>query len=267
MKKAAMGTIFLALIASGWARADNDYSEGAAKVKIIVETKVRERAGKDKDWKEVVDWLEDKNNWEKMFQRMDEQLGIFREDGMPISATLQFQNRYPAQAQGRANHGTGEMEISVPALVQFAGVLNKQGPNVTIAHVTEMFVTHELTHCFQQSPSGEKVIEAWPLWLIEGMACFAAEDDLQDGQLSLLAQTGINDLDSLKGPDAYPRGRIFFKYVHEEYGADRVKELVALLLEKTGYQEAIEKITEKEWDDFKGEELEWAKTFAKSKGL
>src|SRR3990172_6022037 len=114
-------------------------------------------------------------------------------------------------------------------MIQFTSLIQRTA-KTDLSHVMEMYLTHELTHCFQQTPSGKPLIPVWPRWMMEGMACYAAEDPLQDDQIKMLGQTGIRDLDGVSGNDAYPRGRLFFKYFHETFGAEKLKAMVAQLL-------------------------------------
>lgn len=235
-----------------------DYKKSADQVTIVVQPDVRQKGDTDKDWKQVIAWLESKDNWQTMFKHQDVQLGIYRKDGLPITATLQSKDTSPVLARASPGNKFGTMDISVSAIVSFSRRMKME-----LLRVTEMFITHELTHCLQQGAAGERISVKWPLWMIEGMACYAAEDPYLDQYFKVIKQQGIRDLDVISGHEAYARGRLFFKYLLKTYGEEKLKSYVAMLYQQANYKEALEKTVKKKWETFKAEELKWSTEYAK----
>ena len=240
-----------------------DYKKSAESVKVIVEEGVRQQAKQNEDWKAVLRRLEDKTAWEKYFKRIDEQLGIYHKDGLPITVTLKANNTYPRRGMGSVRGRGGELWMSVPALIKSV----PQAKDVDLAGIVDIVVIHELIHCLQQSSQGEDLTRKWPEWLIEGMADFAAYDKPLTKELKVLEQVANSDLDSAKGAPSYMRlrGWLFFTYLKETFKEGKVKEFVGLLLEKTSHKDAVEKATKKRWDEFKADELMWAKEYINKK--
>lgn len=239
-----------------------DYKKSMEQVTITVDADVRQRAAGDAQWKQVVDWIEKKENWTKMFKRIDEQAGVYRKDGLPIVVTLGSKDTSPTQAKAGVGKGRASIAVSVSAFVRFS-----KEHRADLLRVTTLFVTHELTHCLQQGPAGEPVSRAWPAWIIEGMACYTAEDDLQDEYFQVIKQFGIRDLDAIQNLEVYPRGRLFFKYLNAAYGEKKLKSFIETIYRQTECKKAVEAVTGKTWDAFKAEELQWSREYAKKFGL
>ena len=240
-----------------------DYNPSVNKIKVIVENEARQQAEKDDNWKQVIERLEDKDIWKGYFKRIDEQLGIHHKDGLPITVTLKENNTYPRRGMGSVRGRGGELWMSVPALIKSV----PQAKDVDLGGIDDIVVIHELIHCLQQSSQGEDLTRKWPEWLIEGMADFAAYDKPLTKELKVLEQVANSDLDSAKGAPSYMRlrGWLFFTYLKETFKEGKVKEFVGLLLEKTSHKDAVEKATKKRWDEFKADELKWAKEYINKK--
>ncbi|OHB75601.1 MAG: hypothetical protein A2Z34_01975 [Planctomycetes bacterium RBG_16_59_8] len=238
-----------------------DYMPSAQKVKVTVEQPLRDGGNADND--AVVKRLEDAKTWEGYFKRIDESLGIYRKDGLPIAVALKAQNTYPRRGMGSVGRNkSGSLWISVPALVQSA-----KAKKLDLAATVDNIVTHELIHSLQQDAAGNDLTRQWPTWLTEGMADFAAYDEPNAAEMRALAPLTEKDIDASTGTPAYMRlrGWVFLKFLQETYGKEKTKECLKLLMNGEAYKKAVETATGASWETLKGAEQKWSKEYATKK--
>jgi len=232
-----------------------DYITGAKKIKMKVEAAAEKRYAKKKGYVRLKKWISDPEFWAKSLKRIDEAVGLYVKEGIPVTAQIQaeFKSSFKwAYATG------GSHKININAS-KFIG-LRKDG--------AWGFLCHELFHNFQghfprkpgfkkdtTKPKGET------RWITEGMASYVSRDRFP---LVWLRGAKIKDIDEkLKDyKHSYGRGVLFFTFLEKNYSSRCVKLMIRSMYEEgLVYWKAAERATRRRWEDLKKEELKWSRDY------
>ncbi len=230
---------------------EEKYKKAAEGINLPSDSEMDEYIEKGESYKELIEWMRDRNNWAKAFKKIEEKLGLFS-DSPSVKVSFSKDTRgYQMVSRGTKAKGYIKVNIESVATV-IAGMKKGKAPGITIAGL----FTHELVHTFQGFTE--------PLWLVEGWSEYAA------GNTNLLitnfvyGKASVSHVDKASGVATYGRGLMFFNYLKEKHGEDKLKEFVGMCINKrTRHKEALEKVTGLKWDDLIEEEKEWSANWLK----
>src|SRR6185295_16369106 len=96
-------------------------------------------------------------------------------------------------------------------------------------------ITHELTHVFEyevlfQGKLGKTISADPPIWLMEGLASFMAQDEDSRDRM-VLRDAVVNDRlprinQDPQGYFAYRFGHAVFEYIRQQYGVDGLRDFI-----------------------------------------
>lgn len=225
---------------------EEKYKKAAKGVHLPPESQMDAYAAKGGSYKEIVEWIKNKDNWAEAFKKIDEKLGLFCED-TDIKISFSKDTRgYEMVSQGFRAKGYTKVNIDAVARVVSAAKRG-QAPGCSLAGL----FTHELVHTYQGFTE--------PLWLVEGWAEYVGGDTNMLLAMFVYKSTPIDYVNKASGNMAYARGPIFFHYLREKHGEDKLKSFVNLCVnKKTHYKEALEKTLKMSWEKLLEEEKEYA---------
>ncbi len=224
-----------------------------------------------RDREDVLAFLLDRKAWAAAFRKIDERLGL-RNDTPEV--TLEFRALPTSGTQPAAGAGSRGVGVIYCDLDKYASLWRimedawakvRAGARVSIPPADlRSTLPHELAHVFQGRLRG-------PEWLIEGMASYVQQDSsVLYGLASRLAaaRARVPGLDQApRGPDAYPRGWVFFEYLASKHGREAVHAFVRRSVgEGAALEEAAETATGKPWSALVEEERAWAETWLRKYG-
>lgn len=150
-------------------------------------------------------------------------------------------------ARTRTRYLNGRKSQVVTFLVE--PILSGQAP-------FERTLLHELCHAVMRQQMGGHYAKV-PPWVREGVAVWVAgqlEEKTDQAIAAKLAAgqdplTLINGLESkAHGLDDYPEDALFFRYLEETYGTERVVEVIQRLFEGARVRDALERVTGLSWE-------------------
>lgn len=234
-----------------------DYRIAAKKIKINVDVDVEKTYKKNKQFESIKNLFGDAEFWAPLLRRIDESIGLYSKDGIDIEVIFQSKLDTEHSFAG-AIGGGGKIKINSPTIINTS--------KMQIASLLQ----HEMVHNYQtnlllkvvkrdKSPDDKESVDL--SWLVEGMASYVANEDFT---LSFLKRTKLEEL-GLKLADykhSYGRGLLFFKYLEKHYGKKGVKMVCQLICDDSIHpQQAIEKVTRRQWETFKKDELQWSSKY------
>lgn len=248
------------------------YAAMAEKIKITKDAGVEEKAKTDPAWREIVERIDDRAAWARLFEELDQQLGIVSSDGVSLEVVVTAQDHGRPPAYGMSRPDRGKLEVAIPALIHAAAQFREKP-----VFLMKIGLMHELAHSFQRTPAGKSVSAAWPAWLVEGMAAFATDDEFLDRQFKAQGIDSADRLADVDGDVAAYRGLLVFKYLYHRLGREKLKTFVARLLQETDdalraaeknktkpeldMDKALQGLTGETWDDFAAAERAWSEQY------
>ena len=220
--EAAGGYTWSVLFALALLALPDQYDRAAEKVRFPDDEVLRQWSAKSDAHRKVVALISDRSHWARAFQAVDEKLGLLPANP-EIRVTLEeTDDKRPACSSGK--DGRGIVRFNLRQLVPYQEKLDevaeieKSGRKVRWAVPPtrmEGVIPHEVAHVvcggFQD------------LWVAEGLASFAAGEDVAFYQFNL-RKGRIDSLDrGVTEDDSYARGLSFLRWLEKDHGADAVR--------------------------------------------
>lgn len=208
-----------------------DYAPFAAGISVVTDMP---------DDDPFVKTLKDPQTWIAMLKEIDERTGL-RRFATEMTVTCHYLKQ--GKTAGLAmigEYGDGEKPYRFNIYTK-----------VPVAKVVQHELTHALTWpAWQSTP-------VWPRWLLEGLPTYAADQFYRVKDIKEMTKIGEG---TYAGWALYGRGFLFFKYLEEKHGAEKLRQFIrAIAFEEQPFQTAVTSATGLDWEALRTAEFHFAK--------
>ncbi|MBI2931495.1 MAG: trypsin-like peptidase domain-containing protein [Planctomycetes bacterium] len=231
-------------------------------------------AGKGAEYQDVMEFVMDRGQWLESLKRVEKVLGPMK-DAWKLNVT--FRETAGGAVDGalacagrREDEGT--MTFFLGALVanrrqqeERREIVQKLWRDGVVGYwgtpwKEERLHDHELTHILQ----GEYAERA-PLWFLEGMAEWVADDLSMVIDVQLWQKKEVELIDGYSsGIDVYWRGMLFFKWLESKVKRDGIRKLYEETCIQWGdWKKVIELLVDMKWEQIIHVENKWSREYAR----
>lgn len=184
-----------------------------------------------------------------------QRMGIEREGGFRYPLTIRFVDELPSGAEQRWAYVKLTSDLSGTRQDLYA---NLEAYRRGSGYFDKAYL-HEMGHVFLAEAIGPRAFSVLPVWFVEGMAMWSAEEGKPAVKAHILArlerfETGAELLGPLEGErqmTRYPQYYMAIEYISQAKGPEALRQIIEDLAGGTELKEALRNRLGEDWNVFK----------------